>query len=107
MRVKAIKNYCRLLKNTNANTSRGEEGGCEQSGCSRYVFTAAMGACLACRHTFLNAPSANNGSRRAGKKINTLEGGCTGNASRTASGFITLQELAWRCVGYLPQTFPR
>ena len=52
MRVGGIKNYCRLSKSTNANTSRGGEGGCEQSGCSRPVSTAAMGACPACRHIF-------------------------------------------------------
>ena len=36
------KNCSRLSKSTNANTSRGGEGGCETSGCSRPVNTAAM-----------------------------------------------------------------
>ena len=41
-RVSDIKNCFRLSKTTNANTSRGGEGGCETSGCSRHVNTAAM-----------------------------------------------------------------
>src|SRR5688572_16444925 len=47
MRVSDTKNYCRLSRSTSANTSRGGDGEGEQSGCSRPVCTAAMGACPA------------------------------------------------------------
>src|SRR5687768_7817163 len=52
MRAKAIKNYSPLLKNTNANTGRGGDGGGEQSGCNRHVSTAAMEACPAYPPTY-------------------------------------------------------
>ena len=101
------KNCSRLSKSTNANASRGGEGGCGTSGCNQPVNTAAMGVCPACPPTCLSVLSVNSGSRRATSNICKLEGGCTGNAHAVLQDFLAVGQLACSCAGYLPQTFPR
>ena len=101
------KTDCRLSKITNANTSRGGEGGCETSGCSRHVNTAAMAIS---RHPVLsvNLPRLQTMAHEKQTRISIiLEGGCTGNAHAVLQDFLAVGQLACSCVGYFPQTFPR